>query len=177
MDLASADGCRRQIVNLLTHARSGVIDSPVTAAVDLRRLESGNPLEKQVASLIGSFDRMASTQRFVLESLERILAPSHLYPLMTDFGSENLERLTVTLEGNLDRLRNQLETAVGVDDEMINAIFRDTFTVLHGLHSGVKDAIDRRHTLDQLDEAKQDLKEGTARRATESSDEPDAPGG
>jgi hypothetical protein len=51
-DLDSADRCRIEIVQHLREALDGAVDSPITASVDLQRLQAGDTVDRSVAELV-----------------------------------------------------------------------------------------------------------------------------
>jgi hypothetical protein len=59
-DLRSADQCRASIVAQLRQAFEGAVDSPIAASVDLRNLQAGSAVERQVAELVETVNTMAS---------------------------------------------------------------------------------------------------------------------
>lgn len=61
-DLNSADRCRIEIVQHLREALDGAVDSPITASIDLQRLQAGDTVERNVAELVTT---VADLQRAV----------------------------------------------------------------------------------------------------------------
>jgi hypothetical protein len=57
-DLRSADRCRVEIVRHLRRALEGAVDSPITASIDLQRLQAGNTVERNIAELVTGFSHI-----------------------------------------------------------------------------------------------------------------------
>jgi hypothetical protein len=72
-DLASADNCRRDIV---THLREAfdkkAVDSPIATSVDVRALQGGNQVERNIAELVTSVEDIAKHQRQTMSRVERL---------------------------------------------------------------------------------------------------------
>jgi hypothetical protein len=59
-DLRSADKCRESIVAQTRQALEGAVDSPIAASVDLKNLQAGSAVERQIAELVETVDGMAT---------------------------------------------------------------------------------------------------------------------
>lgn len=71
-DLASADQCRRDITAHLREAlENGAVDSPIATTVDVRTMQSGSAVERNVAELVTSVEEMAKAQRTMLKYLRQ----------------------------------------------------------------------------------------------------------
>jgi len=71
-DLRSADACRKEIVAQLREALDrGAVDSPITTSVDVRALQSGSVVERNVAELVTTVEEVAKTQRAMAATIER----------------------------------------------------------------------------------------------------------
>jgi hypothetical protein len=57
-DLRSADRCRVEIIQHLRGALEGAVDSPITASIDLQRLQAGSAAERNVADLVTGFSHL-----------------------------------------------------------------------------------------------------------------------
>ena len=71
-DLRSADQCRRDIVTQLREAIDGAVDSPIATSVDVRNLQGGTAVERNVAELVTTMEQVTSTQRQDGLALRRI---------------------------------------------------------------------------------------------------------
>jgi hypothetical protein len=72
-DLQSADECRRDIAAHLREAlENGAVDSPIATTVDVRTLQAGSVVERNVADLVTTVEEMAKSQRTTLAALDRI---------------------------------------------------------------------------------------------------------
>jgi hypothetical protein len=72
-DLRSADQCRSSIVTQLREALNGAVDSPITTSVDVRNLQGGSAVERNVAELVTTIEEVAIGQRQSDTQLHRIL--------------------------------------------------------------------------------------------------------
>ena len=70
-DLRDADRCRAEIVRQLRKALDGAVDSPVTASVDLQRLQAGNTVERTVAELVTGVSQLERVVSDVWKRLQR----------------------------------------------------------------------------------------------------------
>jgi hypothetical protein len=72
-DLASADNCREAIVVQLREALSenAVIDSPIATSIDVRALQSGDKVERNIAELVTSVEELSKMQRLSLSRIDR----------------------------------------------------------------------------------------------------------
>jgi hypothetical protein len=70
-DLRDADRCRAEIVRQLRKALDGSVDSPVTASVDLQRLQAGNTVERTVAELVTGVSQLENIVSDVWRRLQR----------------------------------------------------------------------------------------------------------
>lgn len=59
-DLSSADRCREEIVTHLAHSFEGAVDSPVATTLDVRALQGGSAVERNVADLVTTVEEIAA---------------------------------------------------------------------------------------------------------------------
>jgi hypothetical protein len=72
-DLESADNCRREIVAHLREALDKkAVDSPIATSVDIRALQEGNKLERNVAELVTAVEDLSKGQRQTQMQLDRV---------------------------------------------------------------------------------------------------------
>lgn len=70
-DLADADRCRSQVQAQLEEAlTNGVVESPISTAINLRALSSGSPADRTIADLVTAVESLISGQREVASGLE-----------------------------------------------------------------------------------------------------------
>lgn len=70
-DLRSADQCRRDIVAQLREAlEGGAVDSPVATSVDVRAMQAGTTVERNIAELVTTVEEMSRFQRMTLSQIE-----------------------------------------------------------------------------------------------------------
>jgi hypothetical protein len=86
-DLASADSCREAIVLQLSEALSdnATVDSPIATSIDVRALQSGNKVERNVAELVTAVEDLAKVQRLSLGRIE------HFEATITDIAMRSLD--------------------------------------------------------------------------------------
>lgn len=72
-DLRSADLCRQAIVTQLREAFNGAVDSPIATSVDVRNLQGGTAVERNVAELVTTMEQIASTQRHDSITIRRMM--------------------------------------------------------------------------------------------------------
>jgi len=69
-DLGDADRCRSAIVESLREAiENGVVDSPISTAVDLSFLSSGSAADRSIAELVTTVDELARSQRGLIDAV------------------------------------------------------------------------------------------------------------
>lgn len=83
-DFGGAARCLRSVVEQLTKALEGHVDSPVQAAATLRSLESGDEVQRTLADLVTKVDELAST---VAPQTRRILSSRTAGPMWRAFKS------------------------------------------------------------------------------------------
>lgn len=94
-DLRSADQCRRDIVAQLREALdSGIVDSPIATSIDVRALQGGSAVERNIAELVTTIEQIASTQRDGNSTLQ------HINYLLQD------SELSIIREGVLELLKS-----------------------------------------------------------------------
>jgi hypothetical protein len=72
-NLKSADMCRHEIVSHLRAAlNDGAVDSPIATSVDVKSLQSGTAIERNVAELVTAVDDLTRMQKDTLRLLDRI---------------------------------------------------------------------------------------------------------
>jgi hypothetical protein len=71
-DLRSADLCRQAIVTHLKEALNGAVDSPIATSVDVRALQTGSAVERNIAELVTTVDEMSQLQRRTAQMLTGI---------------------------------------------------------------------------------------------------------
>lgn len=70
-DLGDADRCRAAIVDQLNEAlNNGVVDSPISTAVDLSLLSAGGAADRSIAELVTTVESLASAQRMLADRVE-----------------------------------------------------------------------------------------------------------
>jgi len=63
-DLADADACRTSIVAQLSDVlRTGIVDSPISTAIDVASLAGGSAVERTVADLVTTVEEVSRVQR------------------------------------------------------------------------------------------------------------------
>lgn len=63
-DLRSADQCRRDIVAQLREAlNNGIVDSPIATSIEVRALQGGTAVERNIAELVTTIEAIASAQK------------------------------------------------------------------------------------------------------------------
>ncbi len=62
-DLRSATVCRKAIVSQLKEAFAGAVDSPIATTVDVKALQGGNTVERNIAELVQSLEQLSQMQR------------------------------------------------------------------------------------------------------------------
>jgi hypothetical protein len=72
-DLRSADQCRALMVAQLRQAFDGAVDSPIAASVDLKNLQAGSAVERQIAELVETVDTMATDLSRVRISMDLVV--------------------------------------------------------------------------------------------------------
>ena len=75
-DLASADNCRESIVVQLREALgdNAVVDSPIATSIDVRALQSGDKVERNIAELVTAVEELSKMQRQSLGRMDRFEA-------------------------------------------------------------------------------------------------------
>lgn len=72
-DLASAAQCQADIVAQLRRAfDGGAVDSPIATALDLRSLEGGSAVERQIADILTNLNDLARAQREQSDLMARV---------------------------------------------------------------------------------------------------------
>lgn len=71
-DLESADQCRQAIVAHLREALAGAVESPVITSMDLRILQGGNQVERNVAELITGVEELTRLEHETRRIVERL---------------------------------------------------------------------------------------------------------
>jgi hypothetical protein len=71
-DLGSADNCRLQIIEHLKRSFEGAVDSPISAAVDLRSLQAGNEVERNTAEIVNAVAQLSLRQGDLEASIGRL---------------------------------------------------------------------------------------------------------
>lgn len=70
-DLGDADKCRLQIIEHLREAlENGVVDSPISTAVDLNLLASGGAADRSIAELVTTVELLARGQRELVDRVD-----------------------------------------------------------------------------------------------------------
>jgi hypothetical protein len=112
-DLESADQCRQGIVAHLREALAGAVDSPVATSVDLRVLQGGNQVERNVAELITSVEDLARAQSATARTVDRLLGELLDRQVLTPDVAEFIVETFFELDAMSDKLRsrNELELA------------------------------------------------------------------
>jgi hypothetical protein len=77
-DLDSADQCRQDIVKHLQQALEGAVDSPIANTLDLRALQGGNQLERNIAELVTRIEDLSRQQQQTVETVRAIAGWDHL---------------------------------------------------------------------------------------------------
>jgi len=73
-DLGDADRCRTAIVEHLHEALdNGVVDSPISAAVDLSSLFAGGAADRSIAELVTTVETLARIQRDTADGVSRLM--------------------------------------------------------------------------------------------------------
>jgi len=71
-DLADADACRMSIVAQLSDVlRTGVVDSPISTAIDVASLAGGSAIERTVAELVTTVEEVSRVQRDTYDLVQR----------------------------------------------------------------------------------------------------------
>lgn len=112
-DLASADSCRREIVNHLGEAIDGAVDSPIATSVDVRAMQAGSVVERSLAEVVTTLEDLGRGQRIMLD---------HVNGLTHDLrvGTRIPERPLRDLIERLNVLRHVVE--VTGDPELVEAM-------------------------------------------------------
>ena len=123
-DLRSADNCRREIVRHLNEAMSGAVDSPIATSIDLRKMESGDAVERRLAELVTTIDEIAKASQRNSSSIERILyvleeSEEQISPVVLDDLLSHLLELRVRLQTSEDE---QLAEVLGRLEQPVNYI-------------------------------------------------------
>ncbi len=101
-DLRSADSCRAEIVKQLREAlENGAVDSPIATSVDVKTMQSGSVVERNVADLVTTTEAMAKDQRRNVLLLEELT-----YRLGADWLRNKPRAVMDDLVGGLERLES-----------------------------------------------------------------------
>ncbi len=136
-DLSSADQCRREIVIQLHEALNGAVDSPITTSVDVRNLQAGSAVERNVAELVTTVQQVAVMQRQgnrniqgitarIFDLIEREQRPisgiraalralSHMRSLVIKREDQELHSALVQLEDSIEYLARRFELRIPLD--------------------------------------------------------------
>ena len=131
-DLRSADYCRVAIVSQLREALdNGAVDSPIATSIDVRALQSGDKVERNVAELVTAIDDLAKSQRLTLSHVDSLA--NSLYSL-SGASAATLRDLVRAIE-QVDRCAREQQ-----NEDLLEAVERLTavedFFVARKLVSG-----------------------------------------
>jgi len=109
-DLGDADLCRRSIIEQLREAlENGVVDSPISTAVDLSQLSAGGAADRSIAELVTTVETLARGQRDLADRIE--------YSMM----NWDRERIPPPLVDDLFRAVQEMEHRLGAGDDGVDA--------------------------------------------------------
>jgi len=123
-NLQSADECRAGIVAQLRQALdNGIVDSPISTALDVSSLSTGNAIDRSVAELVTTVEDIARSQRELREAVSLLRAPRP----RSEISPAAIEELV----DSLNKLRTYSETTEDKEIELIvKAIERPLFHIM-----------------------------------------------
>jgi hypothetical protein len=128
-DLRDADRCRAEIVRQLRIALDGSVDSPVSASIDLQRLQAGNTVERSVAELITGVSQLESVVTAVWRQVRGNDAAVNRLQAYEDIMTQQMnsvrkieQRLTDLIGLARERKDPELEEAIQRTREIILAL-------------------------------------------------------
>ena len=118
-DLASADQCRKDILAQLREAlQNGAVDSPIATTVDVRTMQSGSVVERNVAELVTSVEELSRMQRTIMMELDRrSMGPDAIDPEALHVATMSFHRIRdAAMKVPDPELLHAIEDAQGVFD-------------------------------------------------------------
>jgi hypothetical protein len=128
-DLASADGCRREIVKHLREALDGgAVDSPIATAVDLGTLQTGSPVDRTLVELLTRLDDIGNVQRSLAEGMMALgeLLPRTRRPRQDEMLLREYEHAVAAVKSMAQETQNPaLAEAAEIFDVLGDAMWKD----------------------------------------------------
>lgn len=106
-NLQSADECRAGIVAQLRQALDhGIVDSPISTALDVSSLSSGSAIDRSVAELVTTVEDIARSQRELREAVALLRVPrqrSEISPMLLEELVQSMNQLRVHADATEDK--------------------------------------------------------------------------